>query len=196
MRLLAIGLLAASACSSSALLGNAQGEAIEAHIRARPNVDAARDLDQEGVHAFRDGRYADAIRYFRSAYRLGGPPSELWNIARSYERLDDAESAATNIERYLAQRDLSPQDRLEAERELRALRSRSSTLTITTAPPGAVVTLDNRQTLGPTPLSVELPAGAHTIAIRHEGYLVETYPLEARFGRAVIVSLDLMRAGK
>jgi hypothetical protein len=193
MRFLAIALLACSSCTLPALRGTHDAD-LEA--RARPNVDSARELDQEGVRAFREGRYADAIRYFRSAYRLGGPSSELWNIARSHERLDDAEGAVAAIEEYLALRDLSAQDRAEAERELRALRSRASTLTVTTTPPGAIVTVDGKQTVGSTPLSVEVAAGAHTIAIRRDGFVPQTRPLEARLGRAVIVSLDLERTSK
>jgi hypothetical protein len=188
-----IALLAGVSCASPGKHTHAGGDA---RSRGRPNVDSARELDQEGVRAFREGRYADAIRYFRSAYRLGGPSSELWNLARTHEKLDDPEGAVAAIDEYLGLRDLSPQDRLEAEREVRALRSRPSMLTVTTTPSGAVVTIDGRQTVGPTPISVEVAPGAHAIAIRREGYVTENRPLEARFGRAVIVSLDLARAEK
>src|SRR5258708_8006986 len=50
-------------------------EGVEIH--AKPDVGAARELDHEGVRSFREGRFADAIRYFRAAHRLGGPSSEL-----------------------------------------------------------------------------------------------------------------------
>jgi hypothetical protein len=193
MRLSVFALLAASSCTLPALRGTHETEPASGSHR---NVDSARELDQEGVRAFRDSRYADAIRYFRAAYRLGGPSSELWNIARAQERLDDPEGAVAALEEYLALRDLSPADRAEAERELRALRSRASMLTVTTTPPGALVTVDGKQTLGATPLSVEVAAGAHTIAIRRDGFVPQTRPLEARFGHAVIVSLDLERASK
>jgi hypothetical protein len=192
MRISAIALLAATSC---ALPG--RGDADDEHdARAHPDLGSARELDQEGVRAFSDSRYADAIRYFRAAYRLGGPASELWNIARSHERLDDAEGAATAIGEYLALRALSAQDRAEAERELRTLRTRPSMLTVTTTPSGALVTVDGKQTVGPTPLSVEVAAGAHTIAIRRDGFAPQTRPFEARFGRAVIVSLDLEHTAK
>ena len=42
---------------------------------------------------------------------------------------------------------------------LQALRARPSMLTVTTAPPGAVVTVDGKQTAGPTPVSLEVRAG-------------------------------------
>jgi hypothetical protein len=165
-------------------------------IRSHSDVTAARELDREGIRSYREGRYVDAIRYFRGAYRLGGPSSELWNIARTREKIDDLEGADSAIQEYLAKRDLSAQDRAEADREGRALRARASVLTVTTSPAGAMVVIDGRQTAGPTPVSVEISAGRHTIAVRRDGYAADSRPLEARFGRAVIVALDLVRASK
>ena len=72
-----------------------------------PNLDAARELDQQGVRAFREGRYQDAIRDFRAARDLGGPSSELWNIARCDERVDDAERAVQALDEYMAAPDLA-----------------------------------------------------------------------------------------
>jgi hypothetical protein len=195
MRLLLSALLATVACAPAGTRAADPGDAGAIARHGRGDLDAARELDQEGVRAFRDGRFGDAIRYFRAAYRLGGPSSELWNIARCRERMDDAEGAAGAIEQYLAQRDLGAVDRTEAARELDALRARSSTLTITTVPSGAAVTLDGKQAAGPTPLSLEIRPGAHTLSVHRDGYATETRPLEARFGRAVIVSLELARMG-
>jgi outer membrane receptor for ferrienterochelin and colicins len=192
MRLAVLALLAATGCVAG---GRPADLGAEGARRGNPDVEAARELDQEGVRAFRESRWADALRYFRASYRLGGPPSEVWNMARCRERLDDPEGAAKDIDQYLANKDLSPPDRAEGERELQTLRSRPSTLTVTTRPSGAIVTVDGRQTSGPTPVSVEIPPGSHTIAVHRDGYATETRPLEARFGRAVIVSLELARAG-
>lgn len=163
---------------------------------ARAAVDAARELDQEGVRSFRDGRYVDATAYFRAAYRLGAPSSELWNVARSRERLDDAEGAADVIEEYLRLKDLQPQDRAEAEREVQGLRARPSILTVTTSPASASVLLDGKPASGVTPLSVEVHPGPHSLVVRRDGYFSETKALEARFGRALIVTLDLERLQK
>ncbi len=162
----------------------------------RAAVDAARELDQEGVRSFREGRYVDATAYFRAAYRLGAPSSELWNVARSRERLDDAEGAADVIDEYLALKDLQPQERAEAEREVQGLRARPSTLTVTTTPVGASVMLDGKATPGTTPLSVEVRPGPHSLVVRRDGYSSETKALEARFGRSLIVTLDLERSQK
>jgi PEGA domain len=189
-----IAFLGAVACAHPASPGDL--DTASARGRDHPNLEAARAFDQSGVASFRDGHYADAIRYFRASYRMGGPSSELWNLARCRERLDDAEGAARAIDEYLAQRDLAPADRAEAERELRSLRARPSLLTVATSPAGAVATLDSRQVLGTTPVSAEVPPGSHTLSIRRDGYAAVTHPFEARYGHAVIVSLDLAQAGK
>jgi hypothetical protein len=188
-------LLATAACvPTSAHAPEPASRAAFGH-HGRGDLDAARELDQEGVRAFREARFADAIRYFIASYRMGGPSSELWNVARCRERMDDPEGAATAIEQYLAQRDLTTLDRTEAEHEAQWLRTRPSMLTVTTIPSGAVVTLDGRQTVGPTPVSLAIRPGAHTLVVRRDGFAPETRPLEARFGRAVIVSLELARSG-
>jgi hypothetical protein len=175
--------------------GQASG-ASAASPTLRPSVDAARELDQEGVRSYRSGRYKDAIEYFRGAYQLGGPSSELWNIVRCREGLDDAEGAAAAIDDYLSAKDVSPQDRADAAREAQGLRSRPSNLTVTTSPSGASVSVDSKPAVGPTPLTIEVHAGSHTVVVRREGYSPAARYVDARFGRAVIVSVDLDRAAK
>jgi hypothetical protein len=198
MRILATALLATTVCSGCAARpcgASARSDDDEAKSRLRPNVAAARELDREGVYSFREAHFADALRYFRMAYRLGGPSTELWNVARTLEKLDDGDGANRAIDEYLAHGDLSPQDRADAEREARALRSRSSMLSVTTTPGGATVSVDGKQIVGVTPISIEIAPGSHTVVVRL-GYAAETRSVEARFGRAVIESLDLARADK
>ncbi len=191
----ALALLLATSCAPNAARPRDPASGAGA-AGAHKSLDAARELDQAGVRLFKEGRYADAERHFGAAYRLGGPSSELWNVARCRERLDDAEGAARALEEYLAQRDLAPGDRTEAEREAGALRARPSLLTVTTTPSGAAVTVDGKPIGEPTPVSVEVAAGSHSLTVRRDGYSTETRPLEARFGRAVIVSLELAREGR
>ncbi|HEX3346310.1 MAG TPA: PEGA domain-containing protein, partial [Polyangiaceae bacterium] len=176
MRLAVLALFATTACAHGAVREPGVDDTSAPVRRNKPDLEAARELDQQGVRAFRDGRFSDAIRYFLSAYRLGAPSSELWNVARSRERMDDAETAADSIAQYLTQQDLGPQDRAEAERELQALRARPSVLTVITVPSGAVITVDGKQTAGPTPVSLEIRPGPHTLAVHHDGYATETRP--------------------
>ncbi len=151
----------------------------------------ARALDQQGVRAFRDGQYNDAIRYFEEAYKLGGPSSELWNIARCDAKLDDPEAASVALDRYLSGSDLSAEDRAGAKRELEELRHRPSTVTIASSPAGALVFIDGKR-IGKTPASTEVAAGEHSLVIQREGYSPYVDRPVARFGRAIIVDARLV----
>lgn len=159
------------------------------------DLDAARELDQQGVLAFEGGRYRDAMRLFLEARRLGGPPSELWNVVRCHERLDEAEEAIALIDDYLREK-LANEDRAEATRERDRLRARPSILTAVSVPPGAMVSVDNQPANGVTPLWIEVATGAHTVTIRRAGYAPRQVAIEAKLGRAVIVEVALAKAGK
>jgi hypothetical protein len=159
------------------------------------DLDAARELDQEGVRAFAAGRYREAIHFFNEARRLGGPATELWNIARCHDRLDEPEESAKAIEAYLAET-IGTDERTDAQRELERLKMRSSTLVAITAPPGAAVTIDGQPASGATPLSAELPAGSHTVAFKRDGYAPKTVRVDARFGRGVILEIELVKGAK
>lgn len=159
------------------------------------DLDAARELDRHGVVAFEAGRYRDAMRLFKEARRLGGPPSELWNVARCHEKLDEAEEAAAVIDDYLKET-LTPEDRAEAQRERDRLAKRPSVLTAVTVPAGAAVLVDGQPAYGVTPLASEIAAGSHNVTFKRQGYEPKSVTVEAKFGRAVIVEIELMKAGK
>jgi len=151
----------------------------------------ARVLDKEGVKAFGEGRYNDAIRYFDDAYRLGGPPFELWNIAKCHMKLDQPEQAAEMLEKYLATPNLPPDDRNEASEQLAELEKRPSTLTVSSAPSGAQVSVDGQPLATGTPVSTTVPPGKHTVTITGENRASYTRSVEAKYGRAVIVDAPL-----
>jgi PEGA domain-containing protein len=189
----AIALLVAASCVPTPGLSGGTAAHEDVAPGARSSVAEARELDREGVRSYRAGRFTDAIAYFRAAHDLGGPSSELWNIVRCREGMDDLEGASSAIDEYLALRDLLAQDRADAQREAQALRARPSTLTVATTPPGALVTVDARAAQGSTPLTVQVRPGTHTLVVRRDGYSPVSQSVEARFGRAIIVTLDLER---
>jgi hypothetical protein len=162
---------------------------------ASEDLERARLLDQQGVRAYKEERYNDAIRFFDEAYRLGGPPSELWNIAKCHLRLDDPEDASKEIEKYLAQTGLSPDDRAEATQQLHEIQHRHSTVTVASSPSGAAVYLDGKHpgAVGVTPATLDVPPGSHTITLEHPGYEPYEKSVEARFGRGLLVDAQLSR---
>jgi hypothetical protein len=181
--------LAAVACVA-AMSSPRESAAQTVKAQASDDLDRARALDQQGVRAFREGRYNDAIRYFEEALRLGGPSSELWNIAKSQVKLDQLEAASESLERYLARTDLSADDRASARRELDEIAHRRSTVTIASSPTGAFVAIDGKR-IGRTPASADVSAGEHTVAVQQEGYPPHIERVTARYGRAIIVDARL-----
>lgn len=170
------------------------GAQIRRRAPATDDLSRARVLDKEGVKAFGEGRYNDAIRYFEEAHRLGGPPFELWNIAKCHLRLDQPEQAAEMLERYLETPNLPPDDRKEASEQLEELRRRPSTLTVSSSPSGATVAVDGKTVEeGKTPVSITVGPGPHTVVVTHDKHVSVTRQIEARYGRAVIVDAPLAK---
>lgn len=155
----------------------------------------ARALDQQGAKAYGEGRYNDAIRYFEESHRLGGPPFELWNIAKCHLRLDQPEQAAEVLERYLDTPNLPPDDRAEATQQLDELKRRPSTLTIASSPAGAAVTVDGKAPSAGarTPVTVTVPPGQHTVMMTLPNHAVYTRQVDAKYGRAIILDASLAK---
>lgn len=190
MRPLALVLL------SAALLAAPRDARAQRAAPAPPRADElarARALDQQGARAYGDGRYNDAIRYFEESHRLGGPPFELWNIAKCHAKLDQPDQAAAMLERYLATPTLPPEDREEATQQLAELRRRPSTVTLASTPSGATVLLDGKLVEGSarTPTSFLVPPGPHTIALSAPDHATHMQTVEASYGRAILLDIAL-----
>lgn len=167
-----------------------------AQTGAAQDLVRARELDQQGVHAYRDGHYRDAIKLFEEAHRLGGPSSEIWNIARCYQKLDEPEQAEALFARYLAQNDLSAEDRAAATKELDELAKQPSMLSVDSDPPGAAVLVDGKRPARETdvtPMALEVAPGRHTVRVETTGVRPFETTVDARYGRAILVRADLRR---
>jgi len=164
---------------------------------ANPGKDLARAraLDKEGAKAYGEGRYQDAIRSFDEAYKLGGPPFELWNVAKCYLRLEQSESAADYLERYLATNNLPKEDREEASQQLEQLKKRPSALTVNSTPSGAQVSIDGNKIEGRTPLTTSISGGTHTVTVSSATSAPFTQKVDAKYGRAVVVDATLAGGG-
>ena len=163
---------------------------------AGPDLDAARELDRQGVAAFQAGHFENALAFFGESRRLGGPPSEIWNSARCLENLDRTEDALHAIETYLSQRGVLGEDRALAEREVEKLQTLPAPVTILSTPGGASVALDGEPLTGVTPLSVDVPPGAHTVLLRRSGYDAHAIAIVARPGTIVLVEFELVKTRK
>ena len=154
----------------------------------------ARVLDQQGVRAYREERYNDAIRFFEEARKLGGPASEVWNIAKCHVRMDEPEEAVKSIEEYLDDKAISSADRAEAEQQLHEIEHRHSTLTVASYPAGGAVYVNGRRWSGTTPATIDVAPGDHKVTVQLAGYEPLEQSITAKFGRAVIVDARLTKS--
>jgi hypothetical protein len=150
----------------------------------------ARFLDQQGVRAFAESRFRDAAALFSESFRAGGPPTELWNLARCQLKVEDVEAARHTLETYLEQKTLTEGDRAEGKRLLDELEHRSSMLVVASTPQGAFVTVDGH-VVGMTPLTSTLAPGLHELKVSRENGPSTTRHLDAHDGRSFVISVEL-----
>ncbi len=130
------------------------------------------DVFEQGVQAYREGRYEQAIELFERANREKPHPALVYNIGQAHEKLGNVERAIAAFREYLR---VSPdaRDREEVERRIAALMERSAhthqALQITSSPSGAHVHVDGKL-VGRTPWSGELAAGEHSLELRLGGH--------------------------
>lgn len=150
----------------------------------------ARRAYDEGTAHFNAGRYAEALTSFTRAHELRPNHVVLLPILESHERLGHVPEAIAVLERYL--REAPPSvDRAPLEARLAALRTRPGRVTVTTDPPGASVTLDDRPVGGPTPTEVEVPPGGHILRAALRGRQTAERSLDLGPGVRETVTLAL-----
>lgn len=161
---------------------------------SRGDLSIARALDDLGVRAYIDGRYNDAIVYFQEALRLGGPPSQQWNIARCYQKLDEPERARDALERYLLMPGLTVEERREATAEVEEIQHRPSPLTVMSTPSAVTLVLDGKRIDHPnrSPIVIRLAPGKHTLVAEAVGHQSTSKEIEAKYGRAVVLNIELV----
>jgi tetratricopeptide (TPR) repeat protein len=106
---------------------------------------------QRGIALYGEADYRGALVEFKRAAALAPSNTVLYNIAETQYQLHDYASALKTFQQYLAAAGPNDSHRQEVESNVRVLQSRVGRLTITTAPPGADVTIDD-QPVGRTPL--------------------------------------------
>ena len=154
------------------------------------DLSRARFFDQQGVRAFVENRFRDAMALFKESYLAGGPPTELWNVARCQLKLEDTAGAAETLATYLGKKGLAPDDRREAKRLLDEIEHRPSTFVVASVPSGAQVTVDGHPA-GATPLASTLAPGPHQVVVSRPDAGTTTRTVDARYGHPIVLDVDL-----
>ncbi len=156
---------------------------------ARSASERARAYFVEGMQAFEERRFGDAISAFRRASELVPSADLTFNIARAYEELGELDGAVENYRRYLRDR-VDPPDREAVLEHIRELEERAEaqriaarqtpttgTLRVEVDVAGAEVRIDDRPIgTSPIPMPLSFGVGEHHLEVRLEGYV----PFRAR----------------
>jgi tetratricopeptide (TPR) repeat protein len=179
----------------SAAVSPARAEPPSTEAAADARLNQAKQKFDEGVRAFGERRYAEAAQAFREADAIQPSPALSFNIARAYERLEDAPGALRWYRDYLRR---NPQATNAAEVRARiaqltlVLEARGvQQLSVLGKPAGAEVSIDGRAA-GVVPFTTELSPGAHHLSARASGYGDQEldFVLEPRSPQDLVISLE------
>jgi tetratricopeptide (TPR) repeat protein len=144
---------------------------IPAHADEEP-WRAARAHYERGVELANKGEYKTALEEFKAAYAASPHFAVLYNIGQAEVALGRPRKAIDTLTKYLrdGKDDVPAPRRKQVEAQIAQLESIFATLSITTDPSGAEVTVDGA-VLGRSPLTVlHLAAGSHVVtASRADG---------------------------
>ena len=153
----------------------------------------------EGVNAFREHRWTDAVQAFRQADAIAPSAPLSFNIAKAYEHLEDTVGALRWYRDYLRR---SPQAANAAEVQARVVTLAAALavrgvqqLTVLSTPSGAAVSIDNAQ-VGTAPVTLELAPGQHLVRLELPGYARKQveFLLDARSPQDVALQLESLTA--
>jgi tetratricopeptide (TPR) repeat protein len=161
--------------------------------------DRARVLFQQGVAAYRDGKFYEAVAIFLQTQRIYPDTQLCFNIARAYENLGNNSAALRYYRDYLRQAD-RPSDGDDVRERVRRLEQQLAQrgvqqLTVLSQPESATVLLDGKP-VGITPWTGETYAGKHRLALTLDGHAGQEQVVEVDSYQARDVSFVLLALPK
>lgn len=159
----------------------------------------ARGLFQQGVAAYREGKFYEAVAIFLQTQRIYPDTQLCFNIARAYENLGNGSAALRYYRDYLRQAD-RPSDGAEVRERVRKLEQQVAQrgvqqLTVLSQPEAATVLLDGKP-VGITPWTGETYPGKHRLALTLEGHAAQEQVVEVDAYAARDIQLTLLPVPK
>lgn len=144
--------------------------------RADEGLERAKELQRQGVAAFRSRDYQAAIDAFLQADRLVPSAALSFNVGRAYAELGDVPRSLFWYSDYLRRSpeaaDAGQVRRLIAEREAKLASRGEQLLIVRSEPSGAAVEIDGSLT-GSTPCALVLPIGNHDVVVTQAGRVTQ-----------------------
>jgi len=154
------------------------------------NKARARELYTQGQQLFRQGDFQTAQRSFEEAYRAVPNPVVLLSIAECQVRNEDFAAAVVTLRQYLSEKPTAP-DRAQVESQIANLEAKPGSVSIESAPAGAVIWVDGENTGYLTPNEISVRAGKHTISLSAPGYTSLEESVDVAIGSRQRLSLTL-----
>jgi tetratricopeptide (TPR) repeat protein len=161
--------------------------------------DRARELFQQGVAAYRAGKYYEAVEIFLATQRIYPDTQLCFNVARAYENLGNVSAALRYYRDYLRQAD-RPSDGVEVRERVRKLEQQLAQrgvmqLTVLSQPEAATVLLDGKP-VGITPFTSETYPGKHRLAVSLDEHVSQERVIDVDAHAAHDVSVLLLPVPK
>jgi tetratricopeptide (TPR) repeat protein len=154
---------------------------------------------EQGMAAYREGRFGAAIEQFQKADRLAPSPRLSFNVARAYEQLADGPHALAAYRDYLrrlpsAENAADTSLRI-SELELELQKTGVQQLSVIATPSGATLIIDD-VARGVAPWTGELSPGSHQLRLRLRGYsdFSQSFELPARHAIDLVATLVALAA--
>jgi tetratricopeptide (TPR) repeat protein len=154
----------------------------------------AKEHYTNGKALYEQGKYADAMAEFQTAYDLKPHPSVLKSIGECKVQIGDIPGAVATFEKYLADPAATKKDEVQAK--ITEIKAMMAQVEISSEPKGAGITIDGSVTDKVTPATIELTPGEHAIVLNSEGYEPLEKPLTLAKGARSKVAIDFAKEGK
>lgn len=170
------------------------GSLVSATPEATDATAQSRDLFAQAQKLYTARRYSEALVKFEQVYALKPHPTVMFNIARCYEQMDSRAKALSSYRQYLrlspdaADKQVVKDAIANFERMLRETGVQQ--VTIFAEPATARIEVDGRS-VGVSPATLELSAGAHSLKVAADGFESETRPLTVSLAHVSEVTVTL-----
>jgi hypothetical protein len=127
---------------------------------------------REGQKLADKGQHDKALALFKEAYDLLQEPGYLYNMGIEYQALGRDVDAYDAFDRFLKDvQKIPPEFIADANQQQRELRKRLGEVEVRCTQEGARISVDDRDTAQtPTDAPIRVPAGAHRLSVRKEGF--------------------------
>lgn len=150
-------------------------------------------LIRKGNTAYEEERYEEAYSIYEEAYDVYPDPAFLVRLGKTAEKLDQPKVAVGHYEEFIR---LMPDDETSEKLSARIDELRTPDkvkVTIKSNPEGATVYLgdESDESVGTTPVDMELEPGTQTVSLERDGYERETRSVEIASPMRRPITFDL-----